>query len=366
MWLLLLLAPAQAVTPVSLQLPPGEPPTAWQAALSAAGLSPAGPDSPCHARAWDVDGQWVVEVTDARGEVHDFTLSAPRTEDQRLDLALLVASLVEPNPQSAWGDLTSLPPLPEPPPPVPARIPPPAPKPSVVAEIEPEPELPPEPEPEPEPPPEPEPISAVDEELSRVVVGDLARSQQTPPVVTGAGETTVEVLDDGVRIAADRPIGWIEAGGELYVRPGAGVTARGGGGLGLAWSDLKLAVGVGATGPALVGEGQLWGLDLWGGIWLAPPPALWLELGVIGRASQRRFVEEETSERWVGGVGISIRAATPLTKGLTLSNELRVELDLGSQPEPDRWSPLVVTLGATLRWIPSGRGVGSPIFLSTW
>ncbi len=239
--LLLLLAAAQAAVPV--RLPAQERVADWQEALTIAGLAVGVPgEGP-----WvDVTGgatSWTVRVRDLDGIVHVTPVAPPKTEQDREDLAMLAASLLQPIavPPPVKVAVT-------PPPPVRPRVTPP-PAPVVVV-----PPPPPEPVPVPVvvPPPEPEPVHPTFQ--PRVGVALEVRPWSTPTGLVWAELQRV---------------------GESPLRPALGVSIA-------APADL----------PQIEGDVRYWSGEVWVGAWYAAPEPLRFDFGVTVGVAGRSFSKD--------------------------------------------------------------------------
>lgn len=96
-WLFLLpsLSGAWAAS-VPVRLPAGEVAADWQKPLALAGLAVGSPGSGAWVELVASDGKWIVRVRDATGAMHEAPVAPPDTAQEREDVALLAASLLEP------------------------------------------------------------------------------------------------------------------------------------------------------------------------------------------------------------------------------------------------------------------------------
>ncbi len=279
MLLLLLLSLARAAVPV--RLPAQEAPSDWAEALALAGLGVGTPGEGPWVEIVAGPSQWVVRVRDRAGAVHESTVPPPRTAQEREDLALLAASLLQPMAVQA---------PPKPPPPAP---PPPKPKPVVVEAPAPPPPEPPPPEPQPEPVPEP-----------------VAPPPPAPALALS---------------------GRLGLAGEA--RPYTNLT-------GLAWAELQLvghpfrpALGVAVTPPTGLPKVQadvdFWGGEAWLGAWYAAEAPVRFDFGLAVGVAARAFVQEGASKgvAWVPVVATRVEAPVRVTPWLLVEPGVHVVLD---------------------------------------
>lgn len=301
-FVLLAFALAQASAAVPVRLPAGESVEAWAEAIALAGLSVGTPGEGPWVEILASGGQWIVRVEDRDGVMREAPVPAPRTAQDREDVALLAASMLQPMRVSAPAK-----PAPTPTPaPTPARAKP------VVEQTAPSPA----PAPVPAatgpvwPPSEPVAPTAAPAASEPVM--------EAPPPAAPTGPTLVARFGvAGEARLATRPtvLGWAELQGvgEGPFRPalGFGLTAP-------------------ATLPELSTEVAFWGGEAWAGAWYAATAPVRFDLGLAAGLAARSFVQdgEARGVAWVPTIATRLEAPVRVAPSVLLEPGVHVVTDL--------------------------------------
>lgn len=281
--LLLALSLALAAAGVPVRLPANERAVDWIEALSIAGLSVGTPGEGPWVEIVAGTPQWTVRVRDRAGALHQASVPAPRTPQEREDVAMLAASLLQPVAV----------PAPVKPPPAPA----PKPKPAVTAPPpapEPPPPPPPEPVPEPPPPPAPEP---------------------PPPPPSPTLAPRMGLAGEARPYASPTGLAWIELalapGGPVHPAIGASVT-------------MPTAM------PALDTDVRFWGGEAWVGAWYAAEVPARFDVGLAGGVAVREFLQDGVSRgtTWTPIVATRVDVPIAVTPWLDVAPGVHVVTDL--------------------------------------
>lgn len=313
---------AEAWAAERVALPPGEPASAWAAALEAAGLELAGPGEAAEAVLREESGAWRLVVNNATS----VRITPPQTPEARVDLAMLVASLVEPAKGLGWDSVGADPAPPPPrgrgaaplPAPAPARKPAAVPRPAA-----------PEPPRAPTLPPPPAPASQAPEAAARLLtLSGLLVAPPQPPV-----ESRLAELGPARAESAPSPLAaWADLGLAAEGRTDAALAPglAGGGGLaGRRWrAGFRAFFLEDALLTALGEERAVRARALSLGLWGRPLPAL--EAGLQAGATWRTYTQEgDVVEQAMNPVfGAELRALVPLAGPLALAPGLGATHDL--------------------------------------
>lgn len=303
---------SDGVEAATVALPPGEPIAPWAPALEVAGLHLAAPR----------EAELVLSAAGDRWEVSSraalrVTVRAPRTPEERADLALLLSSLVQPAESLGWEVVGPAKP-PKPPPP-----PPPRPRASAKTPAAPSPDL------------------VKVGKVSRLGIFDQERIAPGEPVsdlASGAGAPILSLaplsLPEAPPLPSERPPRylWLEAGVQGCAR--AGLDPTGG-------SSLSLGLGRGPwrAGLRVLDEGEV-ALETLGedrhvrgasgqaGLWFLPVEPLGLGLGAA--LSRRVYAqgEEDLQVERLPALWGEARAEPALGPGLRLAVGLRAAREL--------------------------------------
>jgi len=336
LWLLLA-APARAAT---VALPEGEPVEPWVEPLAQAGLRLVRPGEAADLAMSAEGGRWVLRSASAQAT----GLRPPVTEEQREDIALLLASLARPAEHLDWGIVG------------PARPPPQAPRPEA-------------------PTAKKRPVTPVRPRIERESPAPVEAAPRAPdpvsldplpallvPVAMPGPRSVTSGITSATR---DMTHPWAEAGalaqrrldlsGSYGLSLGGGL-ARGPLRAGLRWQhpgEADLAA-LGEERRVTVDTGQL-------GLWFSPTP--WVAVGAGGGLSRRVYSQEgEEVDRelipalWLEG-RLEPRLGPGLRLGLSLSaaRDLRAtELWVGDAPQGElsSWS---LSGGLGLMWAPGDQ-----------
>jgi hypothetical protein len=244
-----LLSSAEAGVPI--RLPAQERVADWQEALTIAGLSPGTPGDGAWVDVTVGATVWTLRVRDLAGVLHDATVAPPRTEQEREDVALLAASLLQPVA-------------------VPVRVaaaPPPPVKPT------------------PRPPPPPAPAWPPAAEVPVVVAAPEPVVVAPPPAPPAPEAAAPPAFEGRVGLAGE-------------VRPWSVPTA-------LVWGEVQLvgsspirpAIGGSLTAPAgiplITDDVHYWSGEVWVGAWYAADAPVRFDLGVTLGAAARTFLKDD-------------------------------------------------------------------------
>ncbi len=282
---LLLLAAAQAASAVPVRLPPQERAADWQEALAIAGLAVGVPGEGPWVELVPGTGTWTVRVRDLAGVVHDARVQPPVTEQDREDLAMLAASLLQPVVAPKPVKVVTPPPPPPKPKPKPVVV-----EPAPVVSSPPEP-VPPPPAPEPEPVPEPAPPPP-----------------SFQPRVGAAAEVRPWSNPNGVFWAE------VQLVGQPPIRPAVGLSLT-------TLADL----------PQISDDVRYWSGELWAGAWYAAPAPLRFDFGVTAGVAMRSFLKDGAPIGLAWIPVVSTRVEVPIQAGPRLVVEPGVHLQLDAR-----------------------------------
>lgn len=293
-----------------VELPAGEPAGPWGPPLAAAGLSLTDPSGSPDVSLLDQGGVWQIQLKSGER----VAVNAPVTPAERVDLAMLISSLVQPAEALPWESVAPPPALPPPP----SRpVSPPRPGPRAPA---PPPSSPPVAPPAPSPPevsppslvlpaaPAPLPLAALPPILPALLIPAPAPPSR-PPIHLW----TELAVRGGARVDATlTPVLQLGAGAELG-------RWRLGGRAQTAAAAMLVDLGEDRAQRAS---------DLGLGLWVAPTPQL--DLGLITSLSWRTWSQEDTqvARAMVPVLGVDLHTALPLTRRLDLTPGLSLERDL--------------------------------------
>lgn len=276
--LFFLLAAAQAAAAVPVRLPAQERVADWQEALTIAGLAVGVPGEGPWVEVTVGATSWTVRVRDLDGVVHVTPVAPPRTEQDREDLAMLAASLLQPVaiPAPVKVAVKVVPPPPRPAPRVttpPVSVPEPVPVPVPVEVVA----------------PAPEPVPATFQ--ARVGVAAELRPWSAPTGLVWAELQRV---------------------GESPLRPALGASLA-------APADL----------PQITGDVRYWSGEVWVGAWYAAPEPLRFDFGVTFGVAARSFSKdgEPVGVAWIPVLSTRLEVPILVAPGLLVEPGVHMQLD---------------------------------------
>jgi len=279
--LLLALTLGRAAAGVPVRLPATERAVEWAEPLALAGLGLGAPGEGPWVELVAGGAQWTLRVRDRAGTLHEAVVPAPRTPQQREDLAFLAASLLEP---------MAARPAPKPPPPVEK------PRPKVVVEPPPPPVV----VPVVEPPP-PAPV---------VVAAPPPPPPPPPPAPSGRFGLAAELRP----YTSPTVLAWTELQvvGPSPLRPAFGAA-------------FTLPAGL----PAVGDDVRFWAAEGWVGAWYAADSPVRFDFGFSAGVAARVFYQGEAVKgiAWVPVVTTRVEAPVRVSPWLLLEPGVHLVVD---------------------------------------
>ncbi|MDP2306548.1 MAG: hypothetical protein Q8P18_11045 [Pseudomonadota bacterium] len=280
--LLLHLLAAHAAAAVPVRLPAQERVADWQEALTIAGLAVGVPGEGPWVDVSAGPTAWTVRVRDLDGVVHVTPVAPPLSEQDREDVAMLAASLLQPVavPSPVKAPVKVMAPVRTPPPVVPPPVPVPEPEP-----------VPPAPVPVPEPAPAPVVAPARATFQPRVGLAVELRPWSTPTGIVWAELQRV----------ADTPL-----------RPSLGGSLA-------APADL----------PQIAGDVRYWSGEVWVGAWYAAPSPIRFDFGATLGVAGRSFSKdgEPVGLAWIPVFSSRVEVPLQVAPGLVIEPGVHMQLD---------------------------------------